>query len=265
VIQAAYHREARCQEELKRLKDVDAFMSRSVLIGNALNFRRLLHQAIKQTAQEEIPYIYNSVESMFHQYQQNTFMIPDLLAVDTLAIDLGVDPGSADQYLKAILKKSTSDSDKRVWDLLPIMYAAAFPTSSVWREAVFKSQVEAHLNNAHSLSRCIVDLIVTFVSLTSHTNNEVDIVLALQKFVEVSSVILLRMARAKDDKRGPVDFASVIIFMDKFMDDTQLLSFDLLEGSLPYALLRNMYKELYETKIPPGKAAGEQVIDTAGF
>eukprot|EP01112_Ceratiomyxa_fruticulosa_P019008 TRINITY_DN6153_c0_g1_i1.p1 TRINITY_DN6153_c0_g1~~TRINITY_DN6153_c0_g1_i1.p1 ORF type:complete len:1157 (-),score=241.56 TRINITY_DN6153_c0_g1_i1:17-3487(-) len=262
VIQSAYHREARCLEEFRRLKDVDIFMNRALAVGSALNFRALMHEAMKLVAQDEVPYIFNTIESMFKQYHFNTFMHPDLLPVDTLAIDLGLETVSADQYLKQVFKKSTLESDKRVWDLLPIMFAVAFPTSLLWKEAVYKPQLEGYLNNAHNLSRCINDLIITFGTLTNPSGSELDIIALLQRFIEVSSVILLRMARTKD-KHSPTDFPSVIIFMDKFMEDAKLLTYDALDSCLPYSLLRNMYKDVYENK-NLGKTA-DATIDTAGY
>jgi len=223
-----------------------------------------MHEAMRLVAQDDVPYIYNTIESMFRQYHYNTFMHPDLLPVDSLAIDCGLDCGPADQYLKQIFKKTTTESDKRVWDLLPIMFAVAFPTSMVWKEAIYKPQLEGYLNNAHSLSRCINDLIITFATLTNPSGSELEIITLLQRFIEISSVILLRMARTKD-KHSPIDFPSVIIFMDKFMDDAKLLTYDALESCLPYSLLRNMYKDVYENKNSAGKTGDVTVVDTAGY
>jgi hypothetical protein len=41
-----------------------------------------------------------------------------------------------------MLKKAAPESDKRLWDLLPVMYAAAFVTSNIWKEAQFKPYIE---------------------------------------------------------------------------------------------------------------------------
>jgi len=73
----------------------------------------------------------------------------------------------------------------------------------------------------------------------------------LKTFVEVSSVILLRMAKyaqAKQDKHTPVDFPSIIIFMDRFIEESPLLTRDILEECLPYALLRNEWKSVFTAK-----------------
>ena len=41
---------------------------------------------------------------------------------------------------------------------------------------------------------------------------------------------------------------SVLIFMDKFVEDSPFVTQEVLEACLPYALLRSMYKQLYDTK-----------------
>lgn len=252
-ILANFHKEAKCMESTRKLRDLDNFISRSISIGNALAFRRLLKAALNEVAHDEIPYIVSAVDSMFNQYPPNTFMFPDLLLTDTLAMDLGLNQSTSDQALKVVLKKATSEADKKLWELLPVLYACSF-TSSYWREAQFRPHLEGHLNNCHSLVYCINDLITAFASITFASSGNVEDIAALQlRYVEIASVILLRMARLPQrDKHGPVDFASVVIFIDRFVQECPLLTEDMLERTLPYTLLRNMYKQLYEDKLGPG-------------
>lgn len=50
------------------------------------------------------------------------FMFPDLLLSDTLALDLGLASSTSDQSLKVVLKKATTEADKKLWELLPVLY-----------------------------------------------------------------------------------------------------------------------------------------------
>jgi len=137
------------------------------------------------------------------------------------------------------------------------MYAASL-NSTVWKEAQYSPVIEGHLNNVHTLARGICDLITTFKSVTISNPDEKEIVYLLEKFVETSSVLLLRLARApKTDKHGPVDFPSMIIFMDRFIQECPLLSRESLEAVLPYALLRNEFKAIY-ARGSVGKAAQQE-------
>lgn len=106
-----------------------------------------------------------------------------------------------------------AQSDKKLWDLLPTMYALSFLVSTHWRDAVFVPSIEAHDNNVHVLTKAINELIIHFKSLTSDHNSEEEIVALLNAFVEMSSVVLMRMARSKTDKTVK-DLPSVVVFLD---------------------------------------------------
>jgi hypothetical protein len=61
------------------LLDLDNFVLRSIAIGNALHFRDLMHDAIRQISEERIPLIFNTISTAYSQYKRNTFMTPSLL------------------------------------------------------------------------------------------------------------------------------------------------------------------------------------------
>ncbi|EGG24359.1 component of SCAR regulatory complex [Cavenderia fasciculata] len=236
------------QDVLKKFKtiDLDNFVSRSIAVGNALQLRAMLRDAIRTTSQQEIPYIAGAVDTAFAEYNKNTFMFPEFLGVDTIALDAGLDVGVADQYLKLFLRKISTEADKKLWEMLPIMYAVSFQ-STFWKEATYRPSLEAYTNNINVLSRCINDLLIAFGAINSTTGNEAEIVVSLQKFVEISAVLIMRLFRGKVEKT-PNDLPSVVVFLDKFVQDSPLISKDVLEQFLPYALIRNMYREIYEIK-----------------
>jgi len=248
-LKSNYHNESQCADTLKKLRDGDAFVTKSISIGNALCFRQILHEALTLAVQEKTPFIYNTVSSSFRQYRRNTFMSPELLPVDLLAMDCGIAVGTADQALKKFLSRSIGSADATLWDLLPFMFAASF-TTNIWKEAQFKPVIEGHTNNAHTLARAINDLIIAFKAITSTSGDEKEIVGLLKTFVEVSSIILLRMAKSsvKQDKHAPVDFPSIIVFVDKFIEACPLLTSEVMESCLPYALLRNEWRSIYAQK-----------------
>jgi len=250
--------------QLKALRDVDVFVGRSIAIGNALQFRQLLHDAQRLVAEQDIPYICNSVSIAFNQYPRNTFMKPEFLEMDALAHSIGLETGTADQSLKAVLSKLIGEQDKELWSLLPYIYAAAFVSSKTWGEAIYRSAVEAYANNAHTLSLCINALLISIKATTSATETEREIIDLLKKFVEASSCILLRHAQMPQralEKNGIQSLPSVIIFMDKFVQESPLLTHDALEGCLPYSMLRSLYRQLYESKAGKKTKGGETQED----
>jgi len=209
-----------------------------------------LHEALNAVVQDKANFIWDTISTAFNQYRNNTFMEPELLAIDLLASDCGIELGTADQAIKKFLSKAIGSADAPLMDLLPYMFAASF-TSNIWKDAQFRPIIEGHANNVHTLAKCINQLIIAFKSITSSTADEREISLLLKTFLEVSSVILLRMARNqnnKQEKHQPLDFPSIIIFMDKFIEECPLLTRDILESCLPYALLRNQWRSIYSAK-----------------
>ncbi|KAK5577165.1 hypothetical protein RB653_002103 [Dictyostelium firmibasis] len=237
-------------ELLKKFKttDLDLFVTKSIAIGNALHLRSMIREAMKDVITDNLPYINNAVANAFDQYNRNTFMFPDFLGVDTLALDSGLNVGIADQYLKVILRKVSSEADKRIWELLPVMFSLTF-YSNIWKEAQYKATIDAHSNNVHVLSKTIIDLLIAFGAINSTTGNEAELFQSFKRFIEISSINILRMFKVKQEfKFTPNEIQSVVIFLDKFTQQCPLLSKDSLEQYIPYSLIRNMYKDLYEHK-----------------
>jgi len=254
-----YYAEGPCNEALKKLRDPDGFLQKALGIGNALSFRDLMFEAVEAVSQESVPFIHNVANNAFNQYKRNTFMLSELLPIDQLAHDSGIDTGTADQVLKKFLNKAIGSADAPLMDLLPYLFAASF-ISNYWREAQYKAAFEAYQHNAHTLAKTISGLITCIKAITLGNPDEREIVNQLKLFLEVSSVILLRMARTtyKQEKLAPVDFPSIIVFMDIFVNESPLLNRELLESCMPYALLRNEWKSLFTVK--GGKGAKNENV-----
>lgn len=249
-----FYSELACNETLKKMRDVDGFIARVIGIGNALCFRDLLHEALQLVVEERTPYISRVVSNELNQYRINTFLFPEFLPAVSLAVDCGLRVGVADQGLKKSLNRVVGSADAPLLDLLPYMFAASF-TASFWRDAQYRAVIEGHTNNVHTLAKSINYMIILFKTITSSNPTEKDMVNQLRIFLEISSILLLRMARTpvKPDKNSPIDFPSIIIFMDKFLQESPLLTRDALEACIPYALLRNEWKAVYSASSKQGK------------
>lgn len=252
-----YHKEATTLQIVKNIRpqEIDAFIQRSIVIGNCLQFRKLLYEALGDVVSENVPLIYRSIYNSFNQYNRNVFMASELVGMDTIAQDAGIDVGVADQTFKVMLSQLPGQ-DKEVWDLLPAIYAVSFITSTYWKESSYNPIIEAHENNSHVLVKTVNDFIINFKAL-SKTDDE-EILGSLIKFLDISATLLLR-ALANPRERTHKDFASVFIFFDLFVDQCPLLMRNELENVLPYCLLRSMWRTIYgkETK---GRKDGEEVF-----
>lgn len=54
-------------------------MSKAVLIGCCIQFRKLLYEAVGQTMRTAYPMLYDSVHTAFNQYERNISLDPDYL------------------------------------------------------------------------------------------------------------------------------------------------------------------------------------------
>ena len=140
-LSTCYHNENTSNEALKKLRDSDTFVLKSIAIGNALFFRDTLREALRQTIEERTPHIHEVINTIFRQYPKNTFMVPELLPSDALASDCGLALGTADQALKKYMAKAFTQTDAPLIQLLPYLYAASF-TSTIWKDAQFKPLIE---------------------------------------------------------------------------------------------------------------------------
>jgi len=245
-ISTCYSRDAKFVEASKRLNSIDKAVLHSINIGHILTFRSLLKEALRGVVQESAPYVATAISAAFDSYPRNTFPEPSLLAMDFLASDYGMELGTADQGFKAVLKTIHQEGDQKMWKLLPVLYSVMF-LGNVWREAVYIPALGAYQNNVHLLARVINEVIVGFCSLIITPPDEKQVALFLTQFVEISSMVLLRMARnpPKGEKFRPVDFPSIIVFLDQFVENCPLITRDILEDCIPYTLLRNMFRDIF--------------------
>jgi len=242
-LKKTYMKDSPCNDTLKKFKAVDNFVQSSIVIGNCLQFRTLLKEALQEVVHKRIPFIYETINIAKDQYPRNTFTVADFVPVDCYAQDCGIDVSTVDHSLKAaVARLNATDGDKSLWALLPLMYAAAF-TSPIIKESQYRLVVEGHINNAHSMVLTIDKLIVIMLSVNNATDED-QIAKSLRQYVEVAAVILLRM-KGENLKTQPRELASMFLFLDKFIQTTKLLTMDVLENTFPYTLLRNTYLELH--------------------
>ena len=256
-LSSTYSQETTTNTVLKTLRpsDLDSFIGSSIVIGNALTFRRLLYAALGNATMKTVPHLHNAVSNAFHQYLRNTFMAVDFVGMDSMAQDAGVDVSIADQPLKVALLPLTT-SDRALWDLLPAAFAAAFLISNHWKDAIYNPTLEAFENNAHVLVHTISDLLINFKALSGEGDNDENTIRdQLVKFLDISGTILLRALSSPklDPKLVPKDFASLFVFLDLFVQECPLLSRAELETVIPYSILRSMWRGIY-SKVGKGKS-----------
>ena len=251
---------------VKMLKDLDALASRLISMGLTLKLRELMQNGVSSVLSERSSPAISLLRSTTAEYAPNLFMRPELLGLDALSTAAGVQLGSGDQALKALASRMISVEERAVWDQLPVLFAMIFSTKTV-SESVWMPHIEAYQNNLHVAAASIHALIVTAAVATSEKNSPAEVVEALRRFVEISSVYLLNHAQsgfgdvgAKEmQKLGIRSLPSLLIFLDLFVQQSDLLTADILDDCMPYVLLRAMYRDLYAAPKEPAKKGDEWI------
>ena len=245
-------------DHIKTFKDLDPFINICSALGLTLKFRELMYQALGNVVKQKIPFIHDVVSATFDQYTRNTFMVPDYLSIDLLAKYSGVDVGIADQMLKSYIGKALlrPENGAVLCSNLPAIFAASFVTK-FWGEATkcYKANAEAFVNNAHVLTTTIHTLILSSKVYSSPNENLQEIINPLSNFIEISSNLLLRLTKmgsknyAKIFGTAVTDLGTMYMFLDRFVEESNLLTVEHLENCLPFALMRSMYKQIYDLKV----------------
>jgi len=226
---------------------VETFCVKSVALGNAYYLRRLLYEGLGKVTQIRLPDVYGIAEMLHRQYPSNIFDNPAFVAVDNLAMESGLSLSICDPALRACLKP-VAKANPDLWQYIPAMYAASL-TSHVWQEAVYRPQIEGHLNNAHVLAAAINLTVVILLALGGGEEDESKIIQALQQHVDMAAVIVLRMPSNPESGKKYVSLSSVIMFLDLFIKESPFATRDMLERQMPYSLLRAVYRELYSDPV----------------
>jgi len=136
------------------------------------------------------------------------------------------------------------------------MHAVSFITSKLWLESDFRAVLESHSNNCNVIALCISEIIVALKSSAAN-QDEKEIVSAFQSFMDISTSLLLRVAKDNKPQERVLKGAlpSILIFLDKVVELTPYFTRDQLESILPYCLLRSMYRDLYDPTAVKGRKA----------
>lgn len=252
-----FAREGPFQDAVKKIKqnDLDAMMARLITVGNALSMRSILHEATKQVTTERTPYIFHAIMSATQQYPRNTFSVTDYLAVDELSKQVGAPIQSADHGLKTFLQRGMGGQDTAIWNLAPVAFAVALFYSRTWQDADYRPSLEAHSNNVSVTAIAIAEVLTAFKSTTPAGTipEPKDVSNCLLHFIEVGATLALRAVRFPPQGKSKTHVASVIAFLDRFVDSTPFVSREQVEPMLPYAFIRTMYRDLYD----PGNDQGD--------
>eukprot|EP00456_Euglypha_rotunda_P035399 TRINITY_DN27252_c0_g1_i2.p1 TRINITY_DN27252_c0_g1~~TRINITY_DN27252_c0_g1_i2.p1 ORF type:complete len:339 (-),score=44.67 TRINITY_DN27252_c0_g1_i2:11-1027(-) len=145
--------------------DLDSLILRTTIIGCVLEFRKILHQALRHVIESSVGFIYQTVKLAFdHTHDVIKCTGPEFAALDFLANDCGIEIGESDHAMKLTLREyKNQPTDAALWSLLPEIYGMMMAAPS-WKTTKSKYVIvaEGHMNNSHTMVTAIHSLIATF-------------------------------------------------------------------------------------------------------
>lgn len=241
-------------DKLKQFLDVASS------IGVVLEFRKLLKEALRDTTERAVPYIYGAVD-LAHEHAHDLFKISirEISHLDLLARDAGI-PGVDAHLHDSLYKLKAKPEDAMVWDLLPEMFAIAM-SSTFWATAQFQIATEACKNNGHCLGECIKALIQAFTTIQVPSASKqpdpphvIDARLTetCERFVEDAANVLLHTAAGH--KEGMSSIADGVVFLESFVNNSnERVALSFLEDCFPFTLVRTTFIRIYEQQTSKGR------------
>eukprot|EP00048_Salpingoeca_helianthica_P015488 m.227034 g.227034 ORF g.227034 m.227034 type:complete len:1121 (-) comp17108_c0_seq1:180-3542(-) len=250
VIKVQTDRAPAVAEAIKRVRDGDEFVTRSIAIGAILAFRRLLMSALGEVLENRIPFIFHSIRDLHHH-------TPGSPAVDMLAMTAGLRSDVDPMLLRAMQPHCTkSDADFNAFSLMMVFFAWALRQLITLPNGVFRANLDALENNGHCLAYTVAELSAVFFTMTAKEGElQPAVTEAQSEFLRMASTLLLRLQSGPEREQAD----PIYVVLDMFVNASPFVSVDRLETYFPYSLIRCAYAELYKkraTKRTGGKEDG---------
>lgn len=253
-----YHAEDPCTETLTKFQSLPQLISSVITIGNITFLRNMIRKALKESVRDATPFIASVIEATVTQYEINYEHIPALLNMDKLGKYAGSDR-EADHLLLGVCAQVTKvQEDVQLWARLPFILAACFTCTSFWGQpsARYEPDLEAAPNGGHAFAQAAALLISAFaITLEAMRDQRPGAItrgaiVSTRLFVEVSSVVMLRLVKVKGKTANP-QLPSLFLVLDKFVQASEFITAESVDLYFPYALMRSAYRTLYQ---PPEEA-----------
>jgi hypothetical protein len=242
------------ESRLQALADrglLDATVSNTIAIGNALLLRRLLRRSLAKVYARSMPTLQEPVRSAIQSLRAigpESEDVPGLEGFKSLAEDMGLgatcgkDGLQRDHSLAVALEGMTDHQHVvDVWDYFPHLLAASL-AAECWKHPQYFSRLDAFLGGQHAMIPAMMELFGIFFG-----KQREGVLRALRTYSEIASFIVLHMKAQSSGLFREYHFPSILTFLDKFCEDTYYSRSDL-GLKVPYALLHTSYLEMARTQ-----------------
>ena len=226
-------------EVFKKLKNIEDLISRTILVGVFLSFRKLTLQALHHVLGYRIPFLLSTIKDF-----KNNLLDKSSNIADPMASAAGI-PCAVDPLLFAAMKPhvdSKSKDDLALWNWFLVFVGVTLPSLAMTPQSNFISVIEAHENNAHCLAIAVNALAGAIFAYFGPEEQKQ----RMKDFLIFTSSRIMTLAKEVEKERdAPKAREATYILLDLMVEDTPFLTRDQLESCFPYSLLRDSYNYVY--------------------
>eukprot|EP00731_Ephydatia_muelleri_P035753 Em0155g8a len=226
-------------ELFKKLKNIEDLISRTILVGVILTFRKLTLQALHHVLEYRIPFLLSTIKDF-----KNNLLDKSSHIADPMASAAGI-PCAVDPLLYAAMKPhvdSKSKDDLALWNWFLVFVGVTLPSLAMTPQSNFISVIEAHENNAHCLAVAVNALAGAIFAYFGPEEQKQK----MKDFLIFTSSRIMTLAKEVEKERdAPKAREATYILLDLTVEESPFLTRDQLESCFPYSLLRDSYNYVY--------------------
>ncbi|KAF6027001.1 Hem [Bugula neritina] len=222
-------------ELAKKLENPENVLQRLTIIGVLLSFRHMLQNVLHDTMVDHAPFLISSIKD----FSDNVPAGSDSIYVTEMAGSAGFEC-SVDPLLVAAIRNQKPEGGEDQYTLsclLMVFVAVIIPRRASTGNSAFEPSLQGHANNTHCMARAINQLAQALFLVHSRDN---DVEERLKEFLALASSSLLRLGQ-ENEKEAIRTRESVYLLLYIIVQESNVLSMDLLESCFPYVLIRNAY------------------------
>eukprot|EP00731_Ephydatia_muelleri_P012650 Em0006g1544a len=214
-------------------------ISRTILVGVILTFRKLTLQHSNHVLEYRIPFLLSTIKDF-----KNNLLDKSSHIADPMASAAGI-PCAVDPLLYAAMKPhvdSKSKDDLALWNWFLVFVGVTLPSLAMTPQSNFISVIEAHENNAHCMAVAVNALAGAIFAYFGPEEQKQK----MKDFLIFTSSRIMTLAKEVEKERdAPKAREATYILLDLTVEESPFLTRDQLESCFPYSLLRDSYNYVY--------------------
>ncbi|GMI46037.1 hypothetical protein TrCOL_g12752 [Triparma columacea] len=234
---------------LSGVKGSGEFISSSIIIGNALSLRSMLHTATGETQRATVPLVNSALSLVAASISHDEAGGASTPSVISLAKSSGINVGGLDPSLVESLAHLVGQpTDRNIWRLLPYAYAASFSMGESWRSTKYISASDVMSGGEHVLMDSVSALCGALLGFS-----EAEV--ASKAFIKASCSVLFMMKADEAGKYSSFPIRAQFALMEKFVRVSPFVTRSTLETYMPYTILHAAYVDMSLNKQRAGDVA----------